>query len=95
MAFRWRSEAWGGLDSSGGVARSVNLREIRPVNVRQLFWGVCPIDWLTFDESIERGLFVSIHSRQYVDDARLVSKRQVCTCRRDSRRGYDCMRIDL
>lgn len=95
MAFRWHSEAWKGLDSLRVAARSVDPRRIRPVNVRQFFLRVSPIDWLTFDKPVERSLFVSIHSRQYTDHPRLVSKRQVRACRGDGRRGNYCMCIEL
>jgi len=91
---RWHSAAWGGSDSSGVVARKADPRRVRPFNEGQLFWRISPVDWLTF-KSVERGLFASIHSRQYADHSRLVSKRQVCTCWRDGRRGYDCMCVEL
>ena len=84
----------GGSDSGGAVARMVGSRRIRPLNERQLFRGISPVDRLTF-KSVERGLFASIHSRQYGDHSRLVSKRQVCTCWGDRRRGYNCMCIEL
>ena len=72
----------------------MDLRRIRPVNLRQFFWRVSPVDLLTI-KSVERSLFVSIHSRQYVDRARLVSKGQVCACWGDSRRGYGRVCIEL
>jgi len=94
VAFRCDSAAWAGLDSSGIVARKVDPRRIRPLNERQFFWSVSPVDWLTF-KSVERGLFAPIHSRQYVDHAGLISERQVCTCWGDGRRRYDRMCIEL
>jgi len=78
----------------GVVARKVDPRRIRPFNERQFFWSVSPVDWLTI-KSVERDLFASIHGGQYVDHAGLVSKRQVCTCWGDGRRGYDRMCIKL